>query len=102
MTDDQQALEVGRIILKLKAKQREIICLKSRATGFAEKLEAATKALRAGYGRVPVEVYPDHPEGPEIDHEAHWITAKAINELIEQIENATKEINSLKQASESI
>ena len=102
MTDEEQAVEVGKIVLNLKAEKRKFVCLKNRAVGIAEKLESAAQALRAGHGRVPVEIHHHDPEGPVIEHEAHWMRAEEINNLIEEIENTTKKVASLQKAHDEI
>lgn len=101
MTHEEQALKVGKIVLELKAKKRELVCLKRRADDIAERLESAASVLKTGYGRVPVKIH-HHPDGPIIEHEAEWVRAEAINDLLEKIGNTTKEVTSLKKICEEI
>lgn len=92
MTKDEKHEEIGRIVVTLSENKKTLVCLESKARRIAKMLEETAGALKTGSGRIPVKVYPDHPDEPEIDHEAHWITAQSINALIKEIEDTKKEI----------
>ena len=98
MTKEEQALEIGKMVIDLKDNRRKLVCLKSKAKEYVDKLEEAIKVLKQGHGGIPVEVYRHAPGGPEIDHEAHWVTAESINTLLREIEETSSKISDQEKA----